>query len=437
LITNIHKKAIVVFYTITITLVIILIWFYFEKPYNILNIIGKESMNLTSSLINLTIIFGWIFLILFGWSFYDKRKYPKDYIKSSIVFPNTISNSENISYFYGFDYLRIILCIFVVAMHTGIIGWGAHINPNSGITVITMTDIIFMNIFMVALPLFLFISLFLYIQNSKIKVGYFKNRIIYLGSIYIFWYFIYMSMTENGITFSKIFDIRYLFSGGDLVMGIGYFIFDLLILLIIIESLLYIKQKITDRGFFILNLVIISITLLPFIIIPLFADFSYPIDRIFIVGGASLLNYLSYPSIILLISYYYEKDKFNGLSSKMYALLSILIIFCAAIEWSVLPYKIIYDGSIMSHYGRFSIVLTAILLFIFALQVTKKSSVIINWFAGLTMGIYILHIPVSKILEGSFKELYVISSYTSIGYFIILIVITTIITHLVKKVGVV
>jgi len=64
----------------------------------------------------------------------------------------------------GFDYLRIILCVGVIALHTNIFDVpsqyvGGSVNP-------LFYRIIVYNYFWVCVPLFILLSLFLYCKNQ-------------------------------------------------------------------------------------------------------------------------------------------------------------------------------------------------------------------------------------------------------------------------------
>jgi surface polysaccharide O-acyltransferase-like enzyme len=97
----------------------------------------------------------------------------------------------------------------------------------------------------------------------------------------------------------------------------------------------------------------------------------------------------------------------------------------------------LYGGSVIPQYGRVSLVLTSVLLIIVALQVTKKAPAIIKELAVLTLGIYLLHIPVITFLENDFHELYIVATYTRVEFFLVVFVMTAIITYLIKRTGVV
>jgi surface polysaccharide O-acyltransferase-like enzyme/cbb3-type cytochrome oxidase subunit 3 len=455
LISNYHKKAIVVFYLITILLgVISLGFFLIEKPYRVSHpctddlsscetIINQSPTDLMSVFINLTIVSGVVFLVLSVFAYSDKRKHPEDYAKAAptLEFIDTLQDAgkttEHDIYFHGFDYLRVILCVFVVALHTGLLGWTFFIVPNSHITTIAIEDIVYANVFFVAVPAFLLLSLFLYVHNMKNKIGYFRKRVVYLGTIYIFWSLIYMGMSAGGITGLKLLDIRYIISGGDIVFGLPYFLFDLILLIMVTEVLIYIKNRTSERSFILSNIILIGVSSLYFIVLPFLPTLSLPIDNVFIISGSSILNYLAYPSIVLLLYYSYSKGKLVTISWKIYALLSALIITSGVIEWIVLPNKVVYGGFIIPPYGRISVVLTSVLFILLALQVTKKAPRVIKELATLTLGIYLLHIPVMKFLEYGFHEFYLLSAFARLEYFIIIFMTTVIVTYMIKKTGVV
>lgn len=96
---------------------------------------------------------------------------------------------ENI---YGFDWLRAICCVMVVLWHSSALDL---LNNNPSLIIIK--NIINFNILLLAVPIFIQISLILFLKKRKVKAKYFlESRIPRLLSLYTFWFIVRITFDQ-------------------------------------------------------------------------------------------------------------------------------------------------------------------------------------------------------------------------------------------------
>jgi hypothetical protein len=179
-----------------------------------------------------------------------------------------------------------------------------------------------------------------------------------------------MTLFNDGISIEKILSLGYITAGGG---AVGYFLFDLIVLVIITEVLVMLKLKAENKIF----LMTISI----FFILTLFLIlFRIPLGELagrygyYILSFMSLINFLPYPFIAVLLSYWYDHDKLKELPKILYILFAALIILLISSEWLIFLHGInqSFEGMTIPPYARLSIVASAILFFLIALHITKQ-----------------------------------------------------------------
>jgi len=354
------------------------------------------------------------------------------------MIPAINATSYDSKYFYGFDYLRIISCFFIVGWHLKLFGWdNILINPESHATIPTFADVIYANLFLMAVPLFLLISIFLFIHNRKNKPDYFKKRIFYLIIVYLFWTVIYSIIYQNGLKTVNILNPAYIMSGAG---SVGYFLFSLIVLVVLTELLIDIRKYLSENQFVVLNIFLFCFSLFLLIFrIPLSNMTGYL--GIYFLSLWSPINFLPYPFIAFIIMNFFEKDKLVKIPWKLFAILTFIIIVISATEWYVLPDKVHYliDGMSITPYARLSIVVSSILVFLLFLGITNESPRIIKKFSELTMGIFLIHSIIIFKLPEIWPELYMnLTNMNQIAItFIFVVSASAIVTYCIKKVGIV
>ncbi|NJK41071.1 MAG: acyltransferase [Acaryochloridaceae cyanobacterium SU_2_1] len=306
----------------------------------------------------------------------------KDYLKQK---------SEN--RFTGFDFLRAIFSVVVVALHSNIF------NLLSGKTQWSfVSNILTMNVGYVAVPVFIQISLFLFFINSK-KFGshYFtQKRFPKLISLYLFWM---ISKTLFDALFGNIeaiklglssFDrfILFIVSGGHTIF---YFFPCLLFLTAIAQSFNYLMdhvKKTSAKKLSYYLLFLSSVLVFSFPIIDLLnrrESFSQIINY---------FNFLPYIFIAAIVALEFGEGKLENLSTslklKMLSL-SILAVLFMIIEWKI--FENFPDRSrLFPHYARLSLTFVSWLLLYLALLFTQRVPTIIRLISQYSLGIYGFHI---------------------------------------------
>lgn len=300
------------------------------------------------------------------------------------------------TYFYGFDYVRAIFCIFVVAWHNFIFGKPTyfHFNTIDNFSP-TIPDILYFNILLLAVPVFFQLSLVLYILNSSSKnSSYFGRRIIRLLALFTFWsssillfrsFILGWNINEFFLNFNE--TIKTIVSGG---RSRFFYFFSLIILTALTESiLLYLQGKKHKNTFiiagFVLSLIILIISPHFFAKANLLFNYSNPINFIPYVFSAFIVVGLL-------------KKSNNTFTLSVLLLLYILF---SIFEWTSIQYSLwsSYWKFILPPYTRVSVVFGTMFIVGLFGKVNKPPPKIISLLSSYSLGIYCLHrfIPTDEI----------------------------------------
>ncbi|MFC1769885.1 acyltransferase family protein, partial [Nitrospirota bacterium] len=161
------------------------------------------------------------------------------------------TNTEVANYYNGFDYLKVIFILCVVAWHSHIFGDPTKFSHFIYRTMPLLSDIVYMNLFMLAVPVFIQISLFLYLENRPNKTSSFTKRFKQLFITYLFWLFTWMLFKSNGTyaiesSFINLKEILITIVSG---RSIVYFLFSLLLCVSILELLLQVEEKVFSINY--------------------------------------------------------------------------------------------------------------------------------------------------------------------------------------------
>jgi hypothetical protein len=341
--------------------------------------------------------------------------------------------SDN-QYIHGFDYLRIIFAIFVITWHIRIFGNTGIFLPQISNFTPSFLDIIYANILLLAVPIFMLVSLFLYGYNRNKIDGYFRKRITYLGWLYIFWYFAALIVFGKGISVSSLLSIQSLSSGFGTPV---YFLFDLILMTIILECLILLKGYTSEKTYILLNSIL-------FIIFIILITFSLPISYFFgkeynwlFLAFYSPINFLPYPFLASLLIIFF--NRIRTITMKWISLLFTMMICLIILEWAFLVNSVLYNSYhiIVPPYARPSLIVGSLILFILFSRITKESSVIIKNLSSLTLGVYLIHIYIWKLLPNIVPELPALIQSNVLMIFFIVIISSFGVTYWIKKVGIV
>ena len=287
----------------------------------------------------------------------------------------------------GFTWLKCILPVFVILIHYREIWTLALAMPAESYRP-SWQDVLFMNVAALAVPLFFLISLYLYVNKRQLNYmggGYLLKRIGILYGIFICWRVIYAFFGIGTLYNGKRGLVRniyhWIFGGGDTAL---YFLQNLVVLIILEEILLQILSKLSGKtakrcvwGLFVGTCMLIVITyLLP-----------YP-GNVEALRHFSPIAFFPYVPLAWLLNEYKEQWLY-----KIDIGLFILLLFCAFVEWQVLP-SILYLKNgyslAMPSYARISSVLISAVVMHEALRIPSSA----NWariLASLSLYVYCFH----------------------------------------------
>lgn len=332
-------------------------------------------------------------------------------------------------YFTGFDYLRVFFAFAVVAWHTKALGNTGLISEQFSIN---LKDFIYGNIFLLAVPLFVQVSLFLYLFNRKNKEGYFLKRILNVSFLYLFWMalLILIFYKENGL--KTFLELQFWFSGGATPL---YFLLVILILTIITEGFLHLGKIMKRNSFLIINFFALIVSLILILGKVYFFGSLSPKILPFVMSHWSALNFLPYVFSAIIFDDLRERGIWGKrISWKLAATLLVFMLGAALIEYLYLPSSVNFgfDGMVIPPYSRLSLILGTWLVFYLAVAKDYQVPAPIKTLAGLTLGIYIMHIFVMNILAGLLGSQFDTIRNTYI-YFGLVAVITASLAYFLKE----
>jgi len=313
------------------------------------------------------------------------------------------TQTANLEKIHGFDYLRAISCIFVLAIHTNMSSlFSGHKN---------LQNIILFNVWDLAVPIFFQVSLILFYINKQKNQNYFlEKRITKIIKLYVFWgiinqIFTFFSKKEEYLSalfislssFKKI--LIFILTDGN--SAPFYFFFSLLFLTTLAELFTLLINNYN------LNKEIICYLLLIFscIIVILL-----PLSKIFFGETFDILpqvynplNFIPYIFSSFLISNYLLKNKINQSNdNNIYQIwtkifLLILFVVFSVLEWKYLNYPLLWGWSSATDnalpiYSRVSLVFGAWFITLISLKVSSEPPVGIKLLSDLSLGIYCLHL---------------------------------------------
>lgn len=294
-------------------------------------------------------------------------------------------------YFHGFDYLRTLFVLCVVAIHTKLFSSYTPLFTKVSYSLkdISIFDIIHFNLLFSAVPGFLIISV--YLSSNKVyshKKDYIR-KIEGLLYLYLFWVGILVismglkpSLSIAGIT-------GFIIRGGN---SLFYFFFTLIFITIIS----FFFDKINRYLFYFLFFCsILSLWLYPILNI-VSEKFKY------LVAYWNPLLFLPYAFIGKIFSENIKENQDKDRVSKSTIVLLLLtFVISAVFEWAYLPnenHKLVLS-SIMPSYARLSPAIGAVLLLIFAFKINKPAPVFIKILSDASLGVYCVHIFVLRYLN--------------------------------------
>lgn len=344
--------------------------------------------------------------------------------------PRKQPDSQENPYYYGFDYLRAIMALGVLAYHIRIFGQSNLFDINEYMNhKITLSDLFNFHFCKLTVPVFFLVSIFLFLlKGAGGNFRYFAQRIEKLIYLYLFWVGVVLLFYGAAGYFSNIWPknfgdaVLFIVSGG---YSAFYFFFSLIFLTLL--SLYAIRLPVfvlwvllTATGLF--------LGAFP-VIVNLCSEYDY------LIAFWSPLNFPVYAFAAALV----WKYKMNGLdlSARGFNVCIIvsLVVFVlgAILEWKYLigVHSFKYDGSALPSLTRISVVAGAVSLFLLSFRIKHKPNRIIRLLSDYSLGIYCLHPFLILAYEKAFGpiDLY----QTNVGKFFIVLLISALSSVLLRR----
>lgn len=304
-------------------------------------------------------------------------------------------------YYYGFDYLRAIMSLAVVAWHIHLFGISSLFDK-SGFThhAITLSDVINFQLLLLAVPVFFLISLFLFFDHYKTHDRYFKNRIKKIAGLYGFWLGIFFLFYAWCYGFVPLLPS----DGKNLLMKIisgwstlYYFFFSLFVMTCLARVVVSWPRYLL---WLLLVLSLISLWGAAFLV-------KIGVAPNYLVAYWNPLNFVPYVFIARLLSGTTDKDLFT-LFSLPFFLLLLGFVFAACFEWQwmINCNNFSYNDCALPSYTRVSLVLGAFIIFRLSWFIRRRPNRLIRFLSDYSLGLYCLHGYVSLLVyETIFKTL--------------------------------
>ncbi len=327
---------------------------------------------------------------------------------------NKSENTRAAKEFIGFDFLRAVCVVVIVAYKTKIFNIPEILFP-SALTQALSGYVLSGMIGALAVPVFLQISLFLfYLKSQKTGLAYFmQKRLPQLISLHIFWVglitlydvlFVDKAAALKGITASPKAFFEFIVSGN----STPYFFFFSLILMTIVAEVLILalgnlksasaKIRVSYGLLFASCLLIFSFSTLE----PIIENTNIQLPWLRVLNNLAgwdytPINFLPYVLTAMITAQEHAQGKLTtmtrSLKRKLWTLLGLTLLFFA-LEWILTSNRLLIqvDQGPLDHYLRLSLVFGSWLLFYLALLTTQKPSPIIQFLSTCSLGIYGLHV---------------------------------------------
>jgi len=295
--------------------------------------------------------------------------------------------------FEGFDFLRAFFAVVVVALHANL--FNVFVGK-PGLNFVS--DILNLNLGYLAVPVFLQISLFLFlIKREKVDHRYFtQKRLPKIVSLYTFWVIAKVifnllfgsEQTLEQLSIQSPLDLLlFIISGGHTVF---YFFFSLLLLTLVAEILVLVigRSKPTTKLKISYALLLVSS-----LVVFLFPLIDLSTGNEILTQIVDPINFLPYVFTAMITTQEFHSGRFEKYASsyKLKLLfLALLFLIFAALEWFIfgnLPHSRLFP-----HYARLSLVLASWALLYLALLSRQKVPARISFLSACSLGIYGFHI---------------------------------------------
>ena len=315
--------------------------------------------------------------------------------------------NNHLEHLYGIDYLRVILCIGVVALHSNIFSLAnCYVGMDPGNP--WYYRLLVYNYFWCAVPTFYTLSLFLFFRRISSNESYIGTRLKKVVIIYIFWAIVDFILLNGGNAFNIIKSCTTY--GGLLLLlmsngTIAYFLFNL-IYLTVFSALLHLFMRKPSRWktiafwcLFVLSLLCMTNS------IEIAAK---------ITGSTEFANALSYNNPALFFPYIFLAYILNKIIENVkHVKISIIVMTIGWIGFAICDYYLRANGLILDtrnyeSLGRISLVFESGLLVLLSCILSEKIKhvpLIIKKISEASMTIYITHTIILLFIRTNFASI--------------------------------
>ncbi len=316
----------------------------------------------------------------------------------------------------GFDWLRAIMSVFVVAWHMQLFGISSIFSKQDYLNhTFNITDLVNFHILLLAVPVFIFMSLFLF--SIKIQsLSSLSKKLKKLFILAVFWISAIKIWNSGNLGLLKLIpssteDLLYLILKGG---GTIYYFFTSLILCLILT---YLISSLSKRN----QITGLVISVLLIVLLPQISIFT---ETFVLSAFWSPLNFLPfcYGSVLLAQNVEY-------IVSRYYTLIVSILLYVgfSYVEWIWDVDAIFFPGQgyAIPAYTRISLFFGTITLIILALKIKKSSPLIIRFMSKYSLALFILHPFVISISKQIADHLFFWHSFSQIiSAFIITLILS-------------
>ncbi|MBD1848394.1 acyltransferase [Cyanobacteria bacterium FACHB-63] len=319
---------------------------------------------------------------------------------SSQNFHNSNKESQH-EKFEGFDFLRTVFAIAIVAIHANLFLLVKDLKIGS----LSLEPILSANVAYLAVPVFFQISLFLFYRKSlKAGFNYFLQKSLpKIVSLYLFWVISKIIFDillkgkseplQHGLSSPRAF-IELTISGGSSPL---YFFFSLAFITTLTEFFLILLRRIKKNS--VKSMLLYSLLIASFILVTFFSILRLPNTFIEVSSGLlkfksglaqwdyNPLNFLPYIFTSAIAAEEFNAGKLREFTTRLKIKLSILftLFLCfTVLEWFLFTDKL--------QYSRLSLIFGSWLLLYLAVLAAHEVPKIVRFISGCSLGIYTFHI---------------------------------------------
>lgn len=320
--------------------------------------------------------------------------------------------------------------VLIVGWHTKVLGQATfYIYP----TDINLTGFLYFSVFLLGVPLFFAISQFLYIKNRR--EGYFLKRLLTLAVFLIFWNIVAFGLFANQLTALDWVSHGFIIRGG---YGPLYFIFDLIIITIITESICLCYERFESKNFIFIMYLALCITLVFSFLTP-FALRPDSFLNQYLLSFQSFMNFLPYAIAGFIISEKTKKNKMNNKPIIKFVSLKYTAAFIFCVLISFLEYFIykkylpaLFFDQVYPFYNRIGLFISAMTIFYLFLGFQKPINKYLGLLAGLTGGVFVIHYIIINTLQSRFPNWYAVNIQHSVLFLLAVLIFSYLLSWILK-----